>query len=594
MVGYERLLNKSLHFTVSQFCLKFLGPKPQNFSNYQLSHSENYLLSLGLNFRPTPKAIPIHTLKKQIDEFSRSIRLKHYFCGRNLNTGLYHPKLFVHSNWNPPICPPYIEIPLLALRHELCGLKPFPHKPNLSHSELLTLSRLQANKTILVLPTDKNLGPAMVTADWYKRELDRLLNNEQFYKRVDEVPYTAIHDKLALILHRHGRSLGEKVVKYILQFVSNHSPAKFKVLPKVHKNPLVGRPIVASTKYITTPASRFVDCCLSPLLSGLPSYLKDSTQLINELANCNVSTDCFLVTADVTSLYTNIPIPDCLVAIDMFCRSNEVPITALITELSRLVLTNNFFEANGVLFHQLWGLAMGTPLAVSAAVIYMARLEQQILDTVGLVFYKRFIDDIFFIWEGNYIDLLDFISKLNNLAPTIKLTSSISQEKVVFLDMEVCHENGRLTTRPYQKPLNRYLYLPFTSYHPSHSKKSFIKAELLRYIRLSSKKSEFLHIKEKFFVRLRNRGYPIWFLKPIFEDVDYSSRDKLLQPHKRSTHVSRVFFKTYRNPLFSGVNLKDIILSNIGNEHCVTICFKGTPTLSKSVCRKFLGPPSQR
>ena len=114
--------------------------------------------------------------------------------------------------------------------------------------------------------------------------------------------------------------------------------------------------------------------------------------------------------------------------------------------------------------------------------IYMARLEQQILDTVGLVLYKRFIDDIFFIWEGNYIDLLDFISKLNNLAPTIKLTSSISQEKVVFLDMEVCHENGRLTIRPYQKPLNRYLYLPFTSYHPSHSKKSFIKAELLRYI----------------------------------------------------------------------------------------------------------------
>ena len=121
----------------------------------------------------------------------------------------------MHSNWNPPICPPYIEIPLLALRHELCSLKPLPHKPNLSHSELLTLSRLQSNKAILVLPTDKNLGPAMVTADWYKRELDRLLNNEQFYKRVDKVPYTAIHDKLALILHRYGRSLGEEVVKYI-------------------------------------------------------------------------------------------------------------------------------------------------------------------------------------------------------------------------------------------------------------------------------------------------------------------------------------------------------------------------------------------
>lgn len=208
----------------------------------------------------------------------------------------------------------------------------------------------------------------------------------------------------------------------------------------------------------------------------------------------------------------------------MFCRANNVPITALITELSRLVLTNNFFEANGVLFHQVWGLAMGTPLAVSAAVIYMANLEERLLHTKGLVFYKRFIDDIFFVWDGTYIELLDFLRKLNNLAPTIKLTSTISQEKIVFLDLVVVHENGRLITQPYQKPLNRYLYLPYTSYHPTHAKKSFIKAELLRYVRLSSKKYDFLQIKEKFFVRLRNRGYPVWFLIPIFEEVKYESQ----------------------------------------------------------------------
>ena len=584
-----RLLNKSLHLTVSQFCLKFLGPKPHNFSNYQLSHSENYLLSLGLNFRPTPRAIPIHILKKQIDVFSRSVRLKHFFSDKNHDTAFYHHKLFVHSDWNPPICPPYIEVPLLALRHELCSLSPRPHTSNLSRSELLTLSKLQSNRSILVLPSDKNLGPTIVTSDWYKRELVRLLNDDHFYNKVDVVPYTTIRDKLLLILKRYGSSIGDKVVKYILQFVSNHSPAKFKILPKVHKTPLVGRPIVASTRYITTPASRFVDYCLSPLLPSLPSYLKDSTQLINELVDCKVSKDCYLVTADVISLYTNIPIPDCLVAIDMFCRANDVPYTALITELSRLVLTNNFFEANGVLYHQLWGLAMGTPLAVSAAVIYMAKLEERLLQTEGLVFYKRFIDDIFFIWDGTYIELLDFLRKLNNLAPTIKLTSTISREKVVFLDMVVAHENGRLITQPYQKPLNRYLYLPYTSYHPTHAKKSFIKAELLRYVRLSSKKYDFLQVKEKFFIRLRNRGYPVWFLIPIFEDVKYESRSKLLKPRARDTCALKphIFFKTYRNPLFDGVNLKDIFLSNIGNNFDVTVCFKGTPPLSETVCRKF-------
>ncbi len=99
-------------------------------------------------------------------------------------------------------------------------------------------------------------------------------------------------------------------------------------------------------------------------------------------------------------MYTNIPLKDCLVAIDLFCTAHEIPLTALIIELLRLVLTNNYFEANGVLFHQTWGLAMGTLMAVSAAVIYMARLEETVLYTNGLLFYRRFIDDIFLSGEA--------------------------------------------------------------------------------------------------------------------------------------------------------------------------------------------------
>ena len=137
---------------------------------------------------------------------------------------------------------------------------------------------------------------------------------------------------------------------------------------------------------------------------------------------------------------------------------------------------------------------------------------------------------IFFVWDGTYIELLGFLRKLNNLAPTIKFTSNISQEKY-----------------------------------------------------------DFLQVKEKFFVRLRNRRYPVWFLIPIFEEVKYESRNKLLKPRAKDTCPLKphIFFKTYRNPLFDGVNLKDVILSNIGNDFDVTVCFKGTPPLSETVCRKF-------
>ena len=51
---------------------------------------------------------------------------------------------------------------------------------------------------------------------------------------------------------------------------------------------------------------------------------------------------------------------------------------------------------------------MGTPFAVSAAVIYMARLEDPLLSADGLLFYRRFIDDIFFIWYGTLAALHSF------------------------------------------------------------------------------------------------------------------------------------------------------------------------------------------
>ena len=189
-----------------------------------------------------------------------------------------------------------------------------------------------------------------MTDSWYRGEVSRLLSDDVFYKRVDAVPFAMMKKALISILERYGQSLGDKLKSYIVQYADNCTPAHFKILPKVHKCPLVGRPIVASTNYLTTPASRFIDCTLSPCLPSLPSYIKDSSDLIRQLSCLSIPPESYLVTADVSSLYTNIPIKDCLTAIDLFCRSKECEFTALITELSRFVLSNNYFEADGTLY----------------------------------------------------------------------------------------------------------------------------------------------------------------------------------------------------------------------------------------------------
>ena len=139
----------------------------------------------------------------------------------------------------------------------------------------------------------------------------------------------------------------------------------------------------------------------------------------------------------------------------MFCRAKDVPNTALITELSRFVLTN--FEANGVLFHQLWGQATGTPLAVSAAVIYVAMLEERLLHTKGLVFYKRGLSMTF--------SLSGMELTLNNLAPTVKLTSILSHERRLSFG----HGCGSREWPFHNSTLpEAFIYLTYTSLPPLH------------------------------------------------------------------------------------------------------------------------------
>ena len=67
------------------------------------------------------------------------------------------------------------------------------------------------------------------------------------------------------------------------------------------------RPIVSSCESPTENISQFLNYWLQPIMRNLPSYLKDTSQLINELKELSVEPNTLLVTIDVKSLYTCIP-----------------------------------------------------------------------------------------------------------------------------------------------------------------------------------------------------------------------------------------------------------------------------------------------
>ena len=114
----------------------------------------------------------------------------------------------------------------------------------------------------------------------------------------------------------------------------------FYIIWKILKNPIVGRPIVAGYNWILTPASIFVGHYLKEFYSKFENILTDSLSLIRILEISKFDKDCFLLTIDFSSLYTNISIKDAMELMKrlFFRYQNMIPNALLILELMKIVL----------------------------------------------------------------------------------------------------------------------------------------------------------------------------------------------------------------------------------------------------------------
>ena len=81
----------------------------------------------------------------------------------------------------------------------------------------------------------------------------------------------------------------------------------------------------------------------------LPTVPRDSGELIQLLENTVLpNSSCFLVTAEVASLYPNVDTEIAVVALDLLHRDARVPETPLLIQLARLVLDNNYLSSESV------------------------------------------------------------------------------------------------------------------------------------------------------------------------------------------------------------------------------------------------------
>ena len=85
--------------------------------------------------------------------------------------------------------------------------------------------------------------------------------------------------------------------------------------------------------------------------------------------------------------------------------------------------------------------------------------------SIKLWVWKRYIDDIFFIWTDREKNLEKCLKELNRFHHNIKFTFEKSKMKVNFLDIVTKIKSGRLITDLRSKLIDSYQYLHYNSCH---------------------------------------------------------------------------------------------------------------------------------
>ena len=255
-------------------------------------------------------------------------------------------------------------------------------------------------------------------------------------------------------------------------------------------------------------------------LSLIPECgINSSTQKVPaQLPSIQLEEDECLVSFDVVSLYTNVPVKESIqVCADLLFNQITMSIDKeTFVTLAELACCDVVISTHRGYYRQTDGLAMGSPAAPALANGWLSQFEDTIKADSKL--YERYMDDILCTAKTEKVE--ERLRLLNDLHPNLDFTLEIEVNgKLSFLDMTIYNEKGSLSSGWFRKATDTGLTLNFHSLAPNKYKKSVVISFIYRIYRACSNWKNF-HIglteaKET----LHRNQYPDNFLDPIIHET---------------------------------------------------------------------------
>ncbi|XP_061389122.1 uncharacterized protein LOC133324293 [Musca vetustissima] len=419
----------------------------------------------------------------------------------------------------------------------------------------------EIEEKIIITSADKGNKTVVMYKEQYRYKLNNLLDDKTTYKPIREDPTEKLQRmNNNLVNDLHKNKLISKWEKSKLTSISASAPDLYG-LPKIHKENTPLRPIAASTNVPCYNLAQYVGKLLRTIIS--PTYnIKNCMDLKDKLNDIKLDKDDIMVSFDVVSLFTNIPIHLAIKNIldkwKFLQEKTQIPKQTFLKILNFVLKDNNYFKCNDKVYHQTYGMPMGNPLSPTIADIVLDTLLDDVIEElkakdIQIKLLTKYVDDVFaIINKHDETNILTLLNKYHN-----KIQFTIEKEvnnKLPYLDVLIIRNDNKLQTEWYTKDTSSGRIINYHSTQPRSMKVNTARS-LLKKIKYITDEQYLRKNIKKYTGILKKNSYP----QRLIDDIIYEYNNKKQDTPKSDTQTINFISVPYIPNLTETKNLRNII-----------------------------------
>ncbi|XP_067618087.1 uncharacterized protein [Eurosta solidaginis] len=426
----------------------------------------------------------------------------------------------------------------------------------------------QHKDSIVIMNADKGSKTVMMYKSEYEDKMKDLLDDKLTYKTIRTDPTQFLlrkNNKIVNDLYK-TQSINLKE-KHYLSCPAATAPRIYG-LPKVHKENIPLRPISSSVNVPCSRLSKYVGQILQNIVSDKYN-IKNSQRLKENIKNLTIEDDETLISLDVVSLFTNIPIHFAIGTIMKqwtgLQNHTKISKTQFLKILEFCLRENNYFVHDGTFYQQTYGMPMGNPLSPTIADIVLDKIiDDSITELrskdIHVKYITKYVDDMFAIVKIN--DVEEILKIFNGQHTKIKFTlERETNNKLAFLDIEVHNTENKIRTNWYKKAVASSRMIHYLSNHPWSQKKNTAIGFIKKVYSLSDQ--EFMEENKRNIKNiLQKNGYPNAVIEAFITAAENKTRNCNINTEREDNNNKIYIGVTYVPQLTDNNTLGKIIKSN--------------------------------